>query len=84
MTEKRFELRLCNNGNYYLYCNGILINNPYIHFDKFHKEDAESIINELNYLSEEIEWLKKENKTLSNALTAYFESKTIKPNYDAR
>lgn len=35
-------------------------------------------------LKKENEQLKKENKKLANALTAYFESKTIEPNYDAR
>lgn len=59
MTEK-YELRLCNDGNYYVYHKGVLINAPYISFDKFNKEDAESIIGELNHLSNENEQLKKE------------------------
>ena len=42
------------------------------------------IANFLNNIVEENEQLKKENKKLTNALTTYFESKTIAPNYDAR
>ena len=42
------------------------------------------LLNEYVDVKKENEQLKKENKKLANALTAYFESKTIKPNYDAR
>ena len=59
---KQYELKLCSNGTYYLYHKGVLINNPYITFDKFHKEDAESIVGELNHLVEENEQLKFELK----------------------
>ena len=59
---KQYKLKLCSNGTYYLHHKGVLINNPYITFDKFHKEDAESIVSELNHLSEENEQLKQQLK----------------------
>ena len=49
MSEKRFELKLCSDGAYYLYENNELIV-PYIDFDKFNKESAERIIDLLNPL----------------------------------
>lgn len=67
MTEK-YELRLCNNGIYYLYHKGVLINAPYISFDKWNKEDAESIIGELNHLSNENEQLKQRIKALEREI----------------
>lgn len=69
MTKKQYELKLCNNGTYYLYYKGALINNPYITFDKFNKEDAEAIVNELNNLSEDNEQLKEEINRKSEDLT---------------
>ena len=71
MTEKQFELRLCSNGSYYLYHKGVLINNPYITFDKFNKEDAESIVGELNHLVEENEQLKEEVETLQEVIAHF-------------
>ena len=54
MTEKRFELKLCNNGIYYLYENNDL-KIPYVDFDKFNKESAEQVVELLNAQHEEIE-----------------------------
>ena len=39
------------------------------------REDYDKIVDLLNALHEENEQLKKENKTLADSLTAYFESK---------
>ena len=58
MSEKRFELRLCPNGTYYVWENGELVID-HISFDKWHKEDANDLIDLLNELSEENEQLKK-------------------------
>lgn len=56
MTEnKRFELRLCGNGIYYVYENGILTD---IDFDKFNRESAYALIDEVNALYEEKEKFK--------------------------
>lgn len=56
MTEnKRFELKLCSNGTYYVYENGILTD---IDFDKFNKESADALIDEVNALYDENEQLK--------------------------
>ena len=55
MTEKRFELRLCSNGTYYVYENGTLTD---IDFDKFNRESAYALIDEVNALYEEKEKLK--------------------------
>ena len=57
MTEKRFELRLCSNGTYYVYENGALTD---IDFDKFNKESADALIDEVNTLYEEKEQLKQQ------------------------
>lgn len=56
MTEKRFELRLCNNGTYYLWNNSELTD---IAFDKFNKESANGLVDLLNELHEENQRLKK-------------------------
>ena len=56
MTEnKRFELRLCSNGTYYVYENGTLTD---IDFDKFNRESAYALIDEVNALYKEKEKLK--------------------------
>ena len=55
MTEKRFKLQLCSNGTYYVYENGTLTD---IDFDKFNKESADALIDEVNALYEENEQLK--------------------------
>ena len=55
MTEKRFELRLCNNGTYYVYENGALTG---VDFDKFNKESAYALIDKVNALYNENEKLK--------------------------
>ena len=47
----RFELKLCNNGNYYLWFGNELVEDEkgnYINFDKFNKESAESLVSLLN------------------------------------
>ena len=54
---KRFELRLCSNGTYYVYENGTLTD---IDFDKFNKESADTLVEEVNTLYDENEQLKKE------------------------
>ena len=54
---KRFELRLCSNGTYYVYENGTLTD---IDFDKFNKESADALVEEVNTLYDENEQLKKE------------------------
>ena len=56
---KRFELRLCSNGTYYVYENGTLTD---IDFDKFNKESADALVEEVNTLYDENEQLKKELK----------------------
>ena len=66
MTEKRFELRLCSNGTYYVYENGTLTD---IDFDKFNKESAYALIDEVNALYEEKDQLRKENDMLSCELS---------------
>lgn len=67
MTEnKRFELRLCSNGTYYVYENGALTD---VDFDKFNKESAYALIDKVNALYEEKEQLRKENDMLSCELS---------------
>lgn len=66
MTEKRFELRLCSNGTYYVYENGTLTD---IDFDKFNKESAYALVEEVNALYEEKEQLRKENDMFSCELS---------------
>ena len=63
---KRFELRLCSNGTYYVYENGTLTD---IDFDKFNRESAYALIDEVNALYEEKEQLRKENDMLSCELS---------------
>lgn len=58
---KRFELRLCSNGTYYVYENGTLTD---IDFDKFNKESAYALIDEVNALYEDNEQLKQHNTEL--------------------
>lgn len=67
MNEKRFELRLCPNGTYYVWENGELVID-HISFDKWHKEDANDLIDLLNELSEENEHLLQSNRTLGDNL----------------
>ena len=52
---KRFELRLCSNGTYYVYENGTLTDTD---FDKFNKESADALIDKVNALYNEKEKLK--------------------------
>ena len=52
---KRFELRLCSNGTYYVYENGTLTD---VDFDKFNKESADALIDKVNTLYNEKEKLK--------------------------
>ena len=63
---KRFELRLCSNGTYYVYENGTLTD---IDFDKFNKESADALLDEVNVLYEENEQLRKENDMFSCELS---------------
>ena len=65
-TEKRFELRLCSNGTYYVYENGTLTD---IDFDKFNEESAYALIDEVNALYEENEQLKHRIKELRKELS---------------
>ena len=63
---KRFELRLCSNGSYYVYENGTLTD---IDFDKFNKENAYALIDEVNALYEEKKELKIFLKALNEELS---------------
>ena len=63
---KRFELRLCSNGTYYVYKNGALTD---VDFDKFNKESAYALIDKVNALYEEKEQLRKENDMFSCELS---------------
>ena len=63
---KRFELRLCRNGVYYVYENGTLTD---IDFDKFNKESAYALIDEVNALYDENGQLRKENDMFSCELS---------------
>lgn len=56
MNEKRFELRLCSNGTYYVYENGELVID-HISFDRFNKDNANALIGLLNEQQELIEEL---------------------------
>ena len=62
---KRFELRLCSNGTYYVYENGALTD---IDFDKFNKESAYALIDKVNALYEEKEKLKISLKAVNEEL----------------
>lgn len=47
----RFELKLCNNGRYYVCFGNELVEDDkenHISFDKFNKESAESLVSLLN------------------------------------
>ena len=61
---KRFELRLCSNGTYYVYENGTLTD---IDFDKFNKESADTLVEEVNALYEENEELKQQIKSIEDS-----------------
>lgn len=63
---KRFELRLCSNGTYYVYENGALTD---VDFDKFNKESAYALIDKVNALYEEKEQLKVFLKALNEELS---------------
>ena len=63
---KRFELRLCSNGTYYVYENGTLTD---IDFDKFNRESAYAFIDEVNALYEEKEKLKMFLKAVNEELS---------------
>ena len=63
---KRFELRLCSNGTYYVYENGTLTD---IDFDKFNRESAYALIDEVNALYEEKEKLKIFLKAVNEELS---------------
>lgn len=63
---KRFELRLCSNGIYYVYENGTLTD---IDFDKFNRESAYALIDEVNALYEEKEQLKHRIEELRKELS---------------
>lgn len=56
MTEK-YELRLCSNGEYYLWENNELLI-PHISFDTFNKESAKELVSILNKQNKEIKDLK--------------------------
>lgn len=60
---KRFELRLCSNGTYYVYENGALTG---VDFDKFNKESADALIDKVNALYEENEELKQQLKSIED------------------
>ena len=64
--SKGFELRLCSNGTYYVYENGVLTD---VDFDKFNKESADALIDKVNALYEEKEQLRKENDMFSCELS---------------
>ena len=61
---KRFELRLCSNGTYYVYENGTLTG---VDFDKFNKESADALIDKVNALYEENEELKQQLKSIEDS-----------------
>ena len=63
---KRFELRLCSNGTYYVYENGTLTD---IDFDKFNRESAYALIDEVNALYKEKEKLKIFLKAVNEELS---------------
>ena len=68
---KRFELRLCSNGTYYVYENGTLTD---IDFDKFNKESADALIDEVNALYDEKEQLKNKIYALEDDNETYYKS----------
>ena len=62
---KRFELRLCSNGTYYVYENGTLTD---IDFDKFNKESADDLIDKVNALYNEKEKLKQFQEQVASVI----------------
>ena len=75
---KRFELRLCSNGIYYVYENGTLTD---IDFDKFNKESAYALIDEVNALYEKNEQLKQQNEFLKKRCNEYWEEAGLNNDY---
>lgn len=74
MTEKKqYELRLCNNGLYYLWKDGDLFigDDGYITFVPFDKNIGQWFVDELNKLFNENEQLKKKNELLSDELSQH-------------
>ena len=77
---KRFELRLCSTGTYYVYENGTLTD---IDFDKFNRESAYALIDEVNALYEEKEKLKMFLKAVNEELSlANRDYDTLEEEYD--
>lgn len=68
MSKTKWELKLCNNGLYYVWQNNELYiqkdNGEYILFDECDKEHANDLINILNEYEERIRELKWSNKIL--------------------
>ena len=62
---KRFELRLCSNGTYYVYENGALTG---VDFDKFNKESADALIDKVNALYNEKEKLKQFQEQVASVI----------------
>ena len=75
---KRFELRLCSNGIYYVYENGTLTD---IDFDKFNRESAYALIDEVNALYEKNENLKQQNAFLKKRCDEYWEEAGLNSDY---
>ena len=75
---KRFELKLCGNGIYYVCENGTLTD---IDFDKFNKESAYALIDEVNALYENNKELKKENEFLKKRCDEYWEEAGLNSDY---
>lgn len=74
MMNKRFELRLCSDGTYYVYENGKLVIDN-ISFDKFNKDNANVLIDLLNEyydkiisLETEMDFLQMENNEIKYVL----------------
>lgn len=77
---KRFELRLCSNGTYYVYENGILTD---VDFDKFNKESADALIDKVNALYNEKEKLKIFLEALNEELSlANRDNDTLEEEYE--
>ena len=68
---KKYELKLCNNGAYYLWQGDELVI-PHISFDKFNKEDAEELCNLLNeYYDESMRLNEFKEETITLFQTAF-------------
>ena len=72
--NKKFELRLCSDGTYYVYENGELVI-EHISFDKFNKDNANVLIDLLNEyydkiisLETEMDFLQMENNEIKYVL----------------